>query len=668
MKKKLLTGLMIAGMGLAAQTPRLSLFEEFTGENCGPCAATNPGLNTLLGSSTNTPLVVAIKWQVPIPSAPTTTWSLYKTNQSEIDWRYGGTPNYGYPSQWTSSSAITSGINAAPTGLFDGQHQWLFGAASDHPAYVTNGVIATAQSYTSAFSVTMARAWDATFSSVNLTVNIVASANFTATGSLVFRTVMVEKAIHFATAPGSNGEKDFQDIAIKSFPSIQAGTPLSSNTWTIGQSQTFTLNCPLPSYARDKSEIAFVGFIQDDGNRKVAQAVRAGVQYLTNDAKAISATMPAISCTNPVAPQIVINNNGTNAITAMTITPYLDAAAGTVYNWTGSLAPGASTTIALNSMSATAGSHTFSYNISSVSGVDNNPNNNSASTVFDIILNYQGAPVAEGFEAATFPPANWSIYNPIPGAPTWIKSAACGGYALSSASAKMDFYSTIPKGAVNDFILPAMHFTATAAPTMSFDVAYAQYSAPPGEQDQLDVFISKDCGLTWDNVYSKAGSVLSTAGTNVTSAFVPSPTQWRTEVVTLTTTTQSYNNANVIVKFTATSDYGNNLYVDNVNLSQKSDPVNTVGMAHIKANEASVNIFPNPSNGQTNLVIDVLHSGNANITVLNALGQVVYTKQMSLDAGTNSLQIDVKEFACGIYNVLVDTGSGSTVKKLTVAK
>ena len=93
MKKTLLTMAVIAGLQLMAQspTPRLSLFEEFTGENCPPCAATNPALNALLAQPTNTAKVVAIKWQVPIPSAPSNTWSLYQTNKAEIDWRYKST-------------------------------------------------------------------------------------------------------------------------------------------------------------------------------------------------------------------------------------------------------------------------------------------------------------------------------------------------------------------------------------------------------------------------------------------------------------------------------------------------------------------------------------------------------------------------------------------------
>jgi hypothetical protein len=94
---------------------------------------------------------------------------------------------------------------------------------------------------------------------------------------------------------------------------------------------------------------------------------------------------------------------------------------------------------------------------------------------------------------------------------------------------------------------------------MSFDVAYAQYQA---ENDKLEVFISDDCGVNWTNMYSKSGSALSTRGP-VTTAFVPTATQWRKEVISLA----GYS-GDVLVKFVATSAFGNNLYLDNVNLSQ----------------------------------------------------------------------------------------------------
>ncbi len=649
MKKLLLSGVLMATLSAVGQTPRLSLYEEFTGETCPPCAAANPGLNLLLASPTNTPKIVAIKWQVPIPSAPSATWSLYQTNKVEIDWRWtaGG---YGY----------NPAINSAPSSKIDGQEATVFGAASGHPANLNNAVISSAQSNTAAFSITMARAWDATFSSVNVTVNIVATANFTATGNLIFRNVMVEREIHFSVQPGTNGEKDFEDVAIKSFPTLQAGTPMSA-TWTVGQTQTFTMNCPLPSYTRDKAQVAFVGFIQDDGNQKVAQAVRASASPLANDIQAVSASVPALTCTSSTVPQITVKNNGTNAITAMTITPYIDGVAGTNFTWSGNLAVGSSTNVTLNSMPVTGGAHTFSYNVVSVSGTDNNPNNNSAKAPFVIVGNYQGTPVAEGFAVATFPPTNWAAYNPTSG-PTWIRVTSCGGFGLSSESTKMDFYNTITNGMVNDLILPPMSFTATAAPSMSFDVAYSQYSA--NTNDKLEVFVSNNCGANWTSVYNKSGSGLSTTGSVLTSAFTPAAGQWRKEVVALTTFT-----GNILVKFVATSAYGNNLYLDNINLSQKPNaPVNGVGIPVVNASDLSMDIFPNPSNGITTLKIDAALQSSAKISMVNALGQLVFSQNIKLEAGSNAIELNGNEFANGVYNVVIDTDNGTAIKKLMINK
>lgn len=717
MKKHLLAGLLITGMTAVAQTPRLSLYEEFTGETCPPCAATNPALNALLALPTNTTKIVAIKWQVPIPSAPSATWSLYQTNKTEIDWRWKTLASGGY--------GYSPAIQSAPSSKMDGQEATVFGATSSHPGYLTSNIIATAQSYTSAFSVTMARAWDATFSSVNLTVNITASANFTATGNLIFRTVMVENYIHFATQPGTNGEKDFEDVAIKSFPTLQNGVSMAS-TWTTGQTQTFTLNCPVPSYARDKSEIAFVGFIQDDGNQKVAQAVRAIKMPVTNDAKALVGSIPTI-CGTTVSPQISVYNNGSNIISSFDINPTMNGTNGSVINWTGSLAPGATTVINLPSATVIGGVNNFSYTISNVSGSDNNLPNNFAATKFIGVTNYQGSPVAEGF-VGTFPPVGFFTYNNYNG-PSWAKVTTCGGYGLSANATKLDLFS-FPNGSVNELNIPAYH-TTSLTPMLHFDVAYAQYAA--GDADQLDVMVSDDCGVNWTTVYTKNGSALMTSAGPVTSPFTPSAGEWRTDTVFL----NGYANKDILIKFVGTSDYGNNMYLDNINLSscaiqtveatasreticvgetatitatgantyswstsstasvQVVNPSETTtymisstdqnrcfdastsivvnveectGIKMLTANQLNVTIYPNPSNGETNITMNSRNSGKAALKVINTLGQVVYTKTTTLNTGANTLQFDAKGLAAGIYNVVVDTEQGSVVKKLTVSK
>ncbi|MDO9000114.1 MAG: T9SS type A sorting domain-containing protein [Bacteroidota bacterium] len=671
MKKNLLTlGLMIAGMTVFAQSPRLSLFEEFTGENCPPCASTNPGLNITLASPTNTTKVVAIKWQVPIPSAPTNTWSLWKTNQSEIQWRYGASPaGYGYMSAWTSTTAPTSGINSAPQARIDGEHLWAIpggGAANDHAFYGSNALFAAASSYTSPFSISMNRAWNPTFTAVTVTVNIQATANYTSTGALVYRLVMIERHINFATAPGTNGEKDFEDVAVKSYPTTQSGTVTTSmgtamaSAWTVGQTQSFTINCVLPSYIRDKSEVAFVGFIQDDGNKKVQQASLANIAGLLNDAKAISANIGAVVCSTTLIPTVTVKNIGSNAITAFTVSPALDAVAGPNVVWTGNLAAGASTTIPMNMLTTTAGSHTYSYNISGVSGGEFNVSNNKLSQGFICSPTYFAGPVVEPFTAVTFPPANWTLVNANAG-PTWSRNGAVGAYGSNTGAAKYDFYNNSANGDADDLYLPPSDLTAINAPVLSFDVAYAPYTAAPNmEVDKLEVKVSTDCGANWATVFSQAGAALATSP-NVTSAFVPNATQWKTVNVALT----SYSNApQVLVKFVATSDYGNNMYVDNINLAQ----ANPTSIKNNVSSNVSFDLYPNPTNGETTLNISSVLSGNANVVVINTLGQVVFSKQVQLAVGVNTIQLDAKEFASGLYNVMVESNNGSMVKKLTVTK
>ena len=636
---------LITCLAVFSQTPRLSLYEEFTGENCPPCASANPPLNLLLASPTNTPKIVAIKWQVPIPSAPSNTWSLYQTNKVEIDWRWKTLASGGY--------GYTPAINSAPSSKIDGQEASVFGASSGHPANLNNNVISSAAAVPSEFSINMTRAWNQAYSAVNLTVNIQATQSFSATGNLIFRLVMIERHVHFVTAPGTNGEKDFEDVAVKSFPTLQNGTPMTAGTWSVGQTQTFTINCPLPSYIRDKSEIAFVGFIQDDGNQKVAQAGLANSEGLSNDAKAVSAFVPNLSCTNTIAPDVTIKNNGNNGITNFTITPYIDGIIKPIFSWSGNLAVGASTTMAIGSISVSGGSHTFSYNISAVSGTDNNIVNNSATTKFVTISNYQTTPIVEGF-TSTFPPLNWSTFNATSG-PSWVKSTSCGGFGLSSESTKMDFY-TYAAGTINELILPPINLAGVITPTLTFDLAYATYAT---EADKLEVFVSDDCGDNWTNVYDKSGTNLNTAPPT-TSPFVPSAAQWRNESVNLF----GYSNPSILLKFVATSAYGNNLYIDNVNLSQ----LNPVGVFSTPLSNINIEVFPNPTSGDVNLTVNSINNSNYRINLINSLGQVIFEKNFNFSIGINNIQIETKQYPEGIYNVVLESNNTKTTKKITIIK
>ena len=644
MKKSLLVlGLMIAG-GAFAQTPRMSLYEEFTGETCPPCAATNPGLNALLASPTNTPKVIALKWQVPIPSAPTKTWSLYQTNKTEINWRYS---QYGY------------GINSAPSGRMDGRNVTFYGAASDHPANLNNTVISTAQSYTSPFSISMTHEWNKYCTAINVTITIQATANYTSTGALYFRNAMVERLIQFSVQPGTNGEKDFEDVVIKCFPSYM-GTTLPS-AWTNGQSQTFTMSCTLPSYTRKKSEVALVGFIQDDGNRTVQQAMRANPLPMPNIQIGMLGAKVAATCNSTITPNVIVRNDGTSAITNMTITPYIDGTAAAPFPWSGNLAAGATSTINIPSLATgtALGSHTFSYNVELAAS----PYNLTAqlnSVNYMVASTIAADSVVQGFLLGTFPPAGFAAVNPNNG-PAWSRATNAGGYnILPLNSLKYDFFSNTEIGDQDEFYLPPVDLSGGADPLLDFEVAYSQRTAT--SNDNLEIFASKDCGATWTSIYQNNGSTLATVSgfTGINwSPNVNDPTNWRSEQVTLTGLAAN----NVLVKFVVTNDNGNNLYIDNINLRQTQP----TGIAE-KMLLPVVSVYPNPTNGITNVRLNVTSSQTATLKLVNILGQVVMTKNVTLNGGDNTISIDATGFTAGVYNLVIDNGNGTAVVKINVTE
>ena len=641
-KTTTLLSLLAVGTVAMAQSPRMSLYEEFTGENCGPCAATNPGLDPILAGNANN--TVVLKWQVAIPSAPSLMTSLYQQNKTEIDAR----------------DAYYS-INSAPSARQDGQSATVFGATSDHPGYTTAGILNTAAAVTSPFTITMNRAWNATFDAITVTGTITASNTYTTTGTnLKFRVVMAEKQVDYATAPGSNGETQFHHVARKSFPDLANGTAMS-NTWASAQTQTFSIVCTLPSYIWDKSQVEMVGFIQDDANKKVLQSVLAAPVPLQNDAAATSiSNLPAITCATALNPQVVVKNNGTNAITSMTLNPFVNGVAnGASINWTGNLAVGASTTIPLNAItSLTSGSKTFSLSIASTvnSGVDYNLGNNATTTTFAVIGSYVAGSTVESFSTTTFPPTNWILVNTDGNAATWGRVTSVGSQSTTQSS-RYPAYAA-PGGDSDDLILPPTSFVGFTSAKLTFDVASAPYSSTP-ENDQLQVKVSTDCGATWTTVYDKAGAALNTAPFT-TSSFVPTASQWRGESVNLA----SYaGNATVLVKFVGTSGYGNNIYVDQVNLN-----AGFTGVQNIDANFKSVELFPNPASFETSVGVNLNNQSEVTLSVLNNVGQIVYQTVASLQAGANTLHIDTKAFASGIYNVVVASENGTVVKKLSVVK
>lgn len=280
------------------------------------------------------------------------------------------------------------------------------------------------------------------------------------------------------------------------------------------------------------------------------------------------------TCINSTTPKIVVSNSGTVTLTSATITYNMDGGANQVYNWTGSLAPSASTTITLNAFTGlTSASHTFSVGISNPNGgTDQNPSNNTQTSTFTVTSAPAGValPFKEGFEGSTFVPAGWTLttVNQLNAANTWSRVLNSTGIPVvpaSTAVARMDNYSgSINTTGQRDIMrTPAISFAnANSTLKLKFDVSHARYSTTTS--DSLNVWISVDCGSTWTRIYNKGGASLATVASPVTSAYTPTANaQWRRDSVSLSAYA---GQPSVYFRFESVSNYGNNVFLDNINV------------------------------------------------------------------------------------------------------
>jgi hypothetical protein len=87
------------------------------------------------------------------------------------------------------------------------------------------------------------------------------------------------------------------------------------------------------------------------------------------------------------------------------------------------------------------------------------------------------------------------------------------------------------------------------------------------------------------------------------------------------------------------------------------------------ANEVSnLNIYPNPSNGVFTLNYSIAQSEIVRVSIINELGQEVYSEQKQINAGHNTEQLNMENLASGIYSLRMQTSNSNTVRKLLIMR
>lgn len=369
----------------------------------------------------------------------------------------------------------------------------------------------------------------------------------------------------------------------------------------------------------------------------------AGVSAITNPID------QSLLCENPFAPEVVLTNFGTETLTSVTINYQIDAGTVNTYDWTGSILSLGTEIVTLPSISAPAGGFPFVLQAytSMPNGILDADSSNDTSSVSSQYNATTAIPYSANF-AGLFP-FEISVVDPDNDSFTWDLDASVNGFGTGDGvgSMVMDNWTNNTIGTQDYAFLPSYDFSSVTGAFLEFDLAYAQYFQDPDEfSDGLGILVSSDCGETFNQEYFETGAALATAP-SLNGFFTPASDQWVTKTIDLS----AYDGiSNVQIVIVNVGNYSQALYIDNINVNAASLSVEDEQLIE------DLIVYPNPTRDILNIKSSVQLE---KIELYNILGERLLTTE-------ETSQINVKNFASGVYLLNVYSSNSKSVKRVII--
>ena len=265
-------------------------------------------------------------------------------------------------------------------------------------------------------------------------------------------------------------------------------------------------------------------------------------------------------CQGPVTPTVRIRNQGSMPLQSLKVSFQINGGPVQTMDWTGDLPIRGEASVRFPALSVPTGNVRLKAWVSAPNGGSDGFAGNDTVSFSYTLLALRQPPLTEGFEQTAFPPAGWSRLSN--GSPNMLWTRVTNAGYSTSTSVKFDNHQKDEAGVRSDLVMPPMDLSRTDSVRLSFRLAAAVYSA--ALSDTLEVWASVDCGRSFQRYWRKSGLALSTLPAYRTTEFTPTATQWREERVDLPALS---GKDNVMVLFRNINRNGNNIYLDDINLS-----------------------------------------------------------------------------------------------------
>jgi len=263
----------------------------------------------------------------------------------------------------------------------------------------------------------------------------------------------------------------------------------------------------------------------------------------------------------PVTVQATVKNYGLQDQSGFSVRYSLDGGPYVTESFAGTLTAGATATFTFTQMATinAAGAHTLV--VGTVLAGDEYTGDDAVTNQLDVSSATAMVPPVAGDAEGAAVPAGWTLQNPD-NSTTWTTATVANGPLCTSTKAWMINYSSYSAIGQEDRLLtPAINLAGASGTRLTFQHAYARYSA--AYFDSFRVEVSNDCGSSWTSLYSASGSALATAPDNISGSWAPANcSQWQAHNIDLS----AYDGQTVVIRFTGICGYGQRLYFDNVNV------------------------------------------------------------------------------------------------------
>ena len=335
-----------------AQVAKTPLIEHFTQASCPPCATFNPTLkNTLDNFGT----------------------ANYVKVTHQTSWPGFDPMNEAFP-EGPDVRRTYYGVTGVPNVSLNG------GAVGAPNTVVTSSTLQSAASQTTPYRITATQNW-VNAGQVDLNITVENTTNSPVSTADRLFVALLEEEITYSSAPGTNGETEFYYVMRQMYnastgaPDATSGTPLASIA--ANSSVTYNLSITnIPTYVRDKREIAFAVYAQNSITREVLQAAKSiGTQNIPGVIEVSANSQSVVGsglCDLSFDPEITITNGDPFITINNAVVEYsINGGAPVQQSYSGALAFGQSAAISFPSNTLASGNNEITHRVVSVNGGPN---------------------------------------------------------------------------------------------------------------------------------------------------------------------------------------------------------------------------------------------------------------------------------------------------------